>query len=117
MILYSDPKLIGQFLSLCGSNWHMCSYVACKSCGYTPACEYPDFLFVLNREGCPVILPSADAAILFSTRPEPGECLLSLSFPQFCALFKNFLEGSEIPAKQCPANYLRRKLTEQCYDW
>lgn len=117
MILYSDPKLIGQFLSLCDSNWHMCSYVTCKNCSYTPACEYPGFLFVLNGDGCPVVLPAADAAILFSSHPDPDECLLTLSFAQFCTLYENYLKRLEIPADQCPACFLRKLLTAQCYDW
>ena len=117
MILYSDPKLIGQFLSLCGSNWHMCSYVICKNCGYKKACESPDFLFVLNETGLPVILPVVDAAILFSAHPDAEECLLTLSITQFCVLYENLLKKKEIPADECPVTFLRHETTEQCYDW
>lgn len=117
MILYTDPKLIGQFLSLCNSNWHMCCYVFCKNCGYTRACEYPDFLFVLSEAGSPVVLPAADAAILFSTHLNPEECLLTLSVAQFCVLYENYLKKLQVPKEQCPIRYLQNLLTEQCYDW
>lgn len=117
MILYSDPKLIGKFLPLCKSNWHMCSYVTCKNCGYIPSCEHPDFLFIVDSDGIPVPMPAADAAILFSTPLAPEECLLRLSFQEFSLFYENLIKKLDVPTEQCPVQFLRNLLTEQCYDW
>ena len=117
MILHSDPKLIGQFLALCESNWHRCGYVSCNGCPRIPHCDQQDFLFALTEEAVPVILSITDAKIIFSERPEPEECLISLPYYQFITLYGKYLALQKLPSDTCLAGFLIKQSTEKLYDW
>lgn len=117
MILNSDPKLLYHFLNLCQGNWHRTVYVTCNDCP-TAACPMRDFLMLPDAQGKPILLPVQDAAILFSERPDPSECLCTLSFAQFSGMYDAYL--GTLPSTEdhtCIAVKLKRILTDTLYDW
>lgn len=114
-MLTSDPKLLCRFLSLCDGNWHRTVYVSCKRCVRGSPCGNRDFLFAADQEGKPVCLFIADAIILFPECPLPEECLFSLTIQQFCDFYAAYFHA--LPAGQCPAAWLAKKLADSFYDW
>lgn len=117
MKLYSDPKYLCRFLSLCQGNWHQTIYVACKTCPNKTCSEPGDFLMLLAQDGSPYFLPLSDACIIFSEQPLPEECLLALSYPQFRQMYRAYLEEFPIPKDTCPFTCLIRSATDAIYDW
>lgn len=117
MILLSDPKLLYHFLSLCQGNWHHTAYITCDSCPAYKNCQHKDALLVIDGKGNPVILPVADATILFSEHPDASECLFSMTKVQFINLYSTYL-AEMIPLKEiCTLQTISRKITDQLYDW
>lgn len=117
MILSSDSKLLYHFLTLCQGNWHRTAYIKCDSCPASEKCQHKDALLVIDRKGTPVILPVPDAVILFSERPDAGECLFSMTKTQFTSLYKSYLSTLTHTEEQCPFRNLSRSITDLLYDW
>ncbi|MDD2980954.1 MAG: hypothetical protein PHN80_13440 [Hespellia sp.] len=117
MILFTDTKVIGHFLCLSESNWHNCCYVHCNTCTYPKSCSHPDFLFVTDATGKPILLPIADAHVLFATRPEPEECVLSMELIHFYILYKPYLKTLTKNQNTCPIDTLMHLQADNMYDW
>ena len=115
--MLTDAKVIWKFLSLCKGNWHRCCYVRCHKCRYTDTCEVPDFLFLTDCLGYPVILPIQDAQLLFGATPDPEECLLEMDILQFFLLFDSYLASLKAPSNLCPAVFIQKCCADAMYDW
>ncbi|MFR4062222.1 MAG: hypothetical protein ACLT1I_05780 [Mediterraneibacter faecis] len=115
MMLYSDPKLLCRFLSLCGGNWHNTIYVTCGNCLYDNPCRQSDFLFLPDKKGTPVCLRAEDALVIFPERPEASECLFSLTIRQFRNMYKAYFE--QLPEGMCPVQWSVKTLTDTLYNW
>lgn len=117
MILYTDPKVIGSFLSLCDSNWHNCCFVHCNTCRYPKRCDHADFLFVTDQAGKPLLLPLSDAVILFAERPEAEECILSMTLHQFLVVYHFWLTSLPQESESCLIDTLLKLQADAMYDW
>ena len=115
MMLYSDPKLLCRFLSLCGGNWHNTIYVTCGNCLYDNPCRQSDFLFLPDKQGTPVCLRAEDALVIFPERPEASECLFSLTIRQFRNMYKAYFE--QLPEGMFPVHWSVKTLTDTLYNW
>ena len=115
MMLYSDPKLLCRFLSLCGGNWHNTIYVTCGNCLYDNPCRQSDFLFLPDKKGTPVCLRAEDALVIFPERPEASECLFSLTIRQFRNMYKAYFE--QLPEGMFPVQWSVKTLTDTLYNW
>lgn len=112
-----DAKYIHKFLGACDGNWHNCTYVNCPSCKTKGICIEADFLFCVNTECIPYILPLSDAKLLFSRVPEPTECLNLMKISQFLHLYRKYLDEQHFPDGYCPCIALMRLQEAACYDW
>lgn len=113
----TDAKYIRHFLDSCDSNWHRCIYVRCRTCSLPYRCTEPGFLFHPDENGTPVILPIQDANMIFSTRPDPEECIGTMTLSDFLSLYQLYLKKEELLNFPCPIRVLIKKQTENFYDW
>ena len=113
----TDAKVLCQFLTLCRGNWHSCIYVRCRHCLKEQPCDSPDFLYLLDDKGLPIILPLADAEIIFPRIPEPEECQSVLTNTQFRDLYWAYLEAEKIPTTDCPRTHFVKRAADMQYKW
>ncbi len=108
-------KIIHSFLNATGGNWRNAAYIECRCCKYekTDLCTgVQDLLYVPDADGTPLLLPVADAEILFARRLDKSECLLELSNLRFQELFRRYIAQYCDDKAHCPLLTICEKQSE-----
>lgn len=83
----AKPETISRFLLLTQCNWRNSIYIECVTCKYDTKPEgCGDVLCVLNIDSSPELLPVSDAELIWGTKLDKSECLLTCSVQRFLSL-------------------------------
>ena len=108
-------KIIHSFLNATGGNWRNSAYIECRHCKYEKSelcAEIPDLLYAPAMDGTPLLLPAADAEIIFARRLDKSECLLEMSNLRFQELFKQYITHYCDDKTHCPLLAICEKQSE-----
>lgn len=96
-----QKNAIYEFLYNASGNWRNSAYLDCGKCFYAKSPICPDFLFVPNQDGNPILLP-ATAAEAELGPIDKSECLFILSRVRFQVLYSSYLAQRVNSPTICP---------------
>lgn len=103
---------ISHFLKSTENNWRNAAFIECSACRWKRKPSCPNFLFTVQADGTPVLLPEKDAEVLFGRLIDKTECTLQLSNFRFVDLYRPWFSSHfKLDMLECPCLKLIEKGT------